>query len=105
MSARSARENGPETPTVRMGVSSGLLLETMGTCALVGRLRCVCAIFACVSCKARSMSRDRSKVAVTRADPVLADEVMVMTPLTWESASSIGLTMPVSTSSGALRAS
>src|SRR5580658_3507620 len=83
-----------------MGWSSGLLLDTTGACALVGRLRAVWAILACVSWSARSMSRDRSNVAVMRAVPTLADDVIVMTPVTCDMASSMGLMIPVSTSSG-----
>src|SRR4029077_20581204 len=79
---------------------SGLLLDTTGACELSGRERCTCAIFAWVSWSARSILRDRSNVGVTRAEPVLAEELSVITPETWEIASSMGLMIPVSTSSG-----
>ena len=83
-----------------IGWSSGLLFETTGAIALVGIERCTCAILACVSCRARSMLRERSNVAVIRADPCLADDESVRTPVTWDIESSIGLMMPVSMSSG-----
>src|SRR6185312_14288356 len=53
-----------------------------------------------MSWSARSMLREMSKVAVMRAEPCLADEVISCTPVTCEIASSIGLMRPVSMSSG-----
>ena len=47
------------------------------------------------------MSRDMSNVAVMRALPCDDVDTIVCTPSTCAIASSIGLTMPVSTSSGA----
>ncbi len=46
------------------------------------------------------MLRERSKVAVTRAEPCLADDESVRTPVTCDIESSIGLMIPVSMSSG-----
>ncbi len=52
-----------------MAVSSGFDFEMVGDCTSFGSERWVWATRACMSCRARSTSRDMSKVAVMRALP------------------------------------
>ena len=83
-----------------IGVSSGLDFETVGASTPVGIWRWICAIFACTSWTARSMSRSISNETVTRAEFCFALDVISTTPVTCASTSSIGLMSPVSMSSG-----
>src|SRR5690349_22925717 len=83
-----------------IGVSSGLLLDTVGGWTPDGSWRWIWATLAWTSWTARSMLRSMSNVAVTRAELCLDCDVISRTPLTWASTSSTGLTIPVSMSSG-----
>src|SRR5690348_8939336 len=85
---------------VRIAVSSGFDLETVGACTSFGNERCVCATRAWMSCSAKSTLRDMSKVAVMRPLPERACDASDCTPSTCDKACSIGSMIWRSTDEG-----
>ena len=82
-----------------MGKSSGFLLVTIGGSMSLGNLRVIWPSLDCTSCIAPSMLREMSNSTETLPEPVVAVEVIAVTPSIEDKVSSTSSSTSLSTAS------